>query len=96
MGRPDHYGDFVLLAPQIKIVAPTLNIHAVPPSYGEVKGANTLAFIDQIRERSIAIIESVNVEGSHHLHMTKAKQTAEIILNFLNKIRNLDPVVSKL
>lgn len=96
MGSPDHYSDFVFIVPHIKFTSPVLSMHASPPSYGEVKGANTLRLVEEIRERSSAILESVFVEGTHHFHMIKPKETSDIILNFLNKIKSIESVVSKL
>lgn len=96
MGSPDHYGDFVFLIPHIKIEAPLLSLHAVPASYGDVKGKNTRALVEKIRQKSSGIVESGYIEGSHHFHMIKPKQTAEIIVNFLNKIKSIEPVNSKL
>ena len=85
----DHYGEFVFIKPHIKLTAPLLTIHAVPPSYGEEKGENTLRNIEKLGQNSLSFVETVFLDGSHHLHMTKPKEAAQIILNFLNKIKNL-------
>lgn len=85
----DHYGEFVFIKPHIKLNAPLLTIHSVPPSYGQEKGENTLKVIEKLRADSLSFVETVFLDGSHHLHMTKPKEAANVVLNFLNKIKTL-------
>lgn len=70
------------------INVPTLFIHATPPFYGTELAQKTEKFINEIKINSNALFESVFIEGSHHLHMIKVKETSSVILNFLEKLKS--------
>lgn len=89
MSLRDHYIEVVQLRPEIakRLIAPTLCIHADPPSYDELALLDTLKTIDLINEGSKTKIELLKFKGTHHFHMISPKETAELILKFLDKIK---------
>lgn len=71
------------------MTAPTLYVHSIPAIFGDAIMVNTEIYKKKISQSSY--FESLYVDGSHHLHMVKPKETAEIVFNFLNKINNTIP-----
>ena len=100
----DHYSEFVLIGSHMRknLTAPTLYVHAIPATFGREVLENTEIYKRKISQNA-EYTESLFVEGSHHLHMVKSKEAAQIVLNFLDKINNtntnriaINPVKSKL
>lgn len=91
MGSADSFSEYVLMSPHIirNQTSPNLMIHAVPPAYGDKKAVDTHVFLDRIRANEKARIESVFLNGTHHLHMIKPKETSEVIFDFLNKLNQI-------
>ncbi|RNA00232.1 putative serine hydrolase [Brachionus plicatilis] len=84
----DHYLDMSYLLPEIikGIDVPWLMIHADPPAYGERPATTTMNFMKQIEKNSKTSIQYEVFKGTHHFHMIQPKETAEIILKFIDRI----------
>lgn len=89
MSNRDHYIEIVQLLPEIAkyLTAPTICIHAMPASYGDRALEDTLKTISKINDGSRTKIELAEFEGTHHFHMIKPKETAEILLKFLDRLK---------
>lgn len=89
MSNRDHYIEIVQLLPEIAkyLTAPTMLIHATPASYGDRALKDTLKTINIINDGSRTKIELAEFEGTHHFHMIKPKETAEILLKFLDRLK---------
>lgn len=89
MGVRDHYTDFVQLLPDIKknLSCPVIVIHANPASYGQESLDNTVKFLQNINEESKAQVQIKTMNGTHHFHMIKPKETAAILLKFLDDLK---------
>ena len=89
MSSRDHYIEMVQMLPEASkyLTAPTFCIHADPPSYGEQALNDTLKFIENINVGSRTKIELSTMKGTHHFHMIKPKETAEMFFKFLDKIK---------
>jgi hypothetical protein len=89
MSIRDHYLDFVVLFPEVKkyLAAPSLMIHANPPSYGKQSLDDTLGLIDQINSDSKTKVKKLVFEGTHHFHMINPRETSVMILEFLDSLK---------
>lgn len=68
--------------------SPHLMLHSVPFAYGEKKGEDTIIYLDRIRAEGKAPVESVFIDGTHHFHMMKPKETSEHCWNFLKRLKS--------
>lgn len=87
MSSRDHYIDFLILERDMttRFSPPALMIHADPPSYGQRALDATMKYLIGINENSKTKIELTKMDGTHHFHMIKPKETAEMIHKFLDK-----------
>lgn len=94
----EHFSEFEIMMPYIlkNQKAPHLMNHAVPPSYGKEKSVEIRLYVDKIKAGSKSKIETVFLNGTHHFHMIKPKETCEIILEFLNRLKRDQKTLSKL
>ena len=85
----DHYLVMTYLIPEMLkgIDIPWLMIHADPPAYGERPAKTTMDFLKKIEATSKTSIQFEIFKGTHHFHMIQPKETAEIVLKFIDKIK---------
>ena len=89
MSLRDHYVEFIVLFPEIhaRLKAPTLIVHALPPYYGEKALQGTYKLLAGVDEHSTsANIEFRTIDGTHHVHMLKPRETAALVLDFFHKV----------
>lgn len=89
MGNRDHYLDLVTLFPEIKkkLSVAALQIYANPPAFGQQSYEDTVGLVEKINKNSMTEIKTKTFEGTHHFHMIKPKETAAIILEFLDNLK---------
>ncbi len=64
---------------------PLLLIYATPAPYGEKLFEQIMYIMSQIKQYTKSTIDLVPMEGTHHFHMLKPAETAEVIIKFLNE-----------
>ncbi len=101
MDQRDHYLEPVSLIPEMKrkFTPPALVITVVPASYGEKKQEYTLRLFEETKEElgDRCDIEIVKMNGTHHFHMIKPKEVAQVVIQFLDrKLKSNSPIKSKL
>jgi hypothetical protein len=91
-----HFGEFIQIVPEIALQVPMINMYAYPPSYGQSAFDKTQFLMDFLSEKSKYKIDFKKVDGSHHFHMIKPKETAELIFKFLDSYKDVINVKAKL
>lgn len=66
------------------INSPICLIYATPPPFGQPLFDQIMKIMNEIKKNSKSVVELIPIEGTHHFHMLKPKETADIILNFLD------------
>lgn len=64
--------------------SPVMLIYATPPPFGQELFDQIMKIMNEIKNNSNSEVNLVPIEGTHHFHMLKPQQTAEIILKFLD------------
>lgn len=64
--------------------SPVMLIYATPPPFGQELFDQIMKIMTQIKNQSQANVELVPIEGTHHFHMLKPAETAQIVLKFLD------------
>lgn len=93
-----HFIEFCALKSSIikNIKCPILHIYAYPYPYGEQTFNFVNKLLTDIEENSKSSVDLVKFEGTHHFHMINPTGTAQIVLEFLKKEKNLILSNSKL
>jgi alpha/beta superfamily hydrolase len=60
-------------------------IQADPPPYGDVLFEQINEMIQHLKEHSKNTVDVISMNGTHHFHMLKPAETADIVLKFLVK-----------
>ena len=60
-------------------------IYATPPPFGQTLYDQIMTIISEIRKNSQSNVETIPIEGTHHFHMLKPEETANIVLEYLDK-----------
>ena len=67
------------------LITPTMFIYATPPPFGQALYDQIMKIIQKIKANSKSDVEMTPIEGTHHFHMLKPEETADIVLKFLDK-----------
>lgn len=67
------------------LITPALFIYATPPPFGPKLFDQIMNIINEIKKNSHSDVETAPIEGTHHFHMLKPAETAEIVLGFLSR-----------
>lgn len=63
--------------------SPVMLMYATPPPFGQELFDQIMKIMNEIKANSKSTVELIEVEGTHHFHMLKPQETAEIVFNFL-------------
>ncbi len=84
----EYHGIYDILFTQL--ITPTLFIYATPPPFGDALFEQIMKIIQNIKKNSESNVELMPFEGTHHFHMLKPAETADVVLKFLSEKIALD------
>jgi hypothetical protein len=67
------------------MITPVCFIYATPPPFGQELFDQIMKIIANLKNNPKSDVETVAFEGTHHFHMLKPAETADVILKFLER-----------
>ena len=69
--------------------SPVLLVYATPPPFTQELFDQIMKIMTEIKKNNKSSVELCPINGTHHFHMLKPAESAEIIINFLkDKVNN--------
>ena len=67
------------------MITPVCFLYATPAPFGQELFDQIMKIIANLKKNPKSDVETVAIEGTHHFHMLKPAETADIILKFLER-----------